>query len=692
MVTIVVIAVSFLITTALSAPVKGDGESTTLFHGEDFHILLPSLMVEVTFWNKSAPRSSVVVLMTGGTTIVGGRAKINRHLSHVVIEAVDEGDEGMYTVKNPDKPDYVKRISLIVRDCSNEQIIKYGDNYRIPLSGVERPITLEYRRSAVEANETNKPALVLLTTTGLSAEPYQGRISVSDRYVTLSTVTGADEGSYTVWDSRGVIQRKVCLNVKEHKEFVTLPYGKRLKINLLLNSSLVQLYYSLKTDPTPHLLLDKGEFTSAQVEMDLQGRLSLEGSLVFLNDVKVADAGQFKITDMQGFTVSTINLEVQPYRMESLFVAIIALLGLLVFLLLVCLLSCLIKVKKRAKRAAALEKIAQNAGKEDEGEAFRQVVKNITKLSEESKHSQADNTEKSQSTEVDIKGLEVSSKEVGVDNLETSDSGVGFNTALPLDTDTDVPDQIPDSEAVSISVTAEPKPSPLSAAESKASTPPAMEIKPSPVSETKVSPIPETKKTPDQPVAVKLNPPKPADVKLSPTPSPKTGLSPADVKPSPSPAPSPKPGLSPADVKPAPSPSPEPKPGLSPSDVKPAPTPSPEPKPGLSPADVKPAPSPSPSPEPKPAVPKATTPTPESKSTLAPAPEPPEATTPEPITNGTPEPGLDSKPSPDHADIIGASAPKAVPPKTPEVEQKSTGAVLEASKDGTGAEDSSTTT
>lgn len=53
--------------------------------------------------------------------------------------------------------------------------------------------------------------------------------------------------------------------------------------------------------------------------------------------------------------------------------AIIALLGVLVFFLLVCLLSCLIKVKKRAKRAAALEKIAQNAGKEDEGEAFRQV-------------------------------------------------------------------------------------------------------------------------------------------------------------------------------------------------------------------------------------------------------------------------------------------------------------------------------
>lgn len=63
----------------------------------------------------------------------------------------------------------------------------------------------------------------------------------------------------------------------------------------------------------------------------------------------------------------------EAYKLESVYVAIIALLGLLVFLLLVCLLSCLIKVKKRAKRAAALKKIAQDSGKVDEGEAFRQV-------------------------------------------------------------------------------------------------------------------------------------------------------------------------------------------------------------------------------------------------------------------------------------------------------------------------------
>lgn len=221
-------------------------------------------------------------------------------------------------------------------------------------------------------------------------------------------------------------------------------------------------------------------------------------------------------------------------------------------------------------------------------------------------------------------GLEVSSKEVGVGNLETSDSGVGFNTALPLDTDTDVPDQIPDSEAVSISIDPETKPSPPSAAETKPSSSPAKEMKP--------SPAPETKKTSDQPVVVILDVAEPETVKLTPAPSP-------------------------------------------------------EPKAALSPADPKPAPSSSP----EAAAPKATTPTPESLSAPAPTPETPKPTTPEPIINGTPEPGPHSKPSPDHAGI-GGSTQKAVHPKTPEMELKSSGAILEAVKDGTVAEDSTTTT
>lgn len=52
----------------------------------------------------------------------------------------------------------------------------------------------------------------------------------------------------------------VC--VLEHQIFETVPYGKRLKINLILNSSLVHLYYTRENDPTEHLLMDKGQLTS----------------------------------------------------------------------------------------------------------------------------------------------------------------------------------------------------------------------------------------------------------------------------------------------------------------------------------------------------------------------------------------------------------------------------------------------
>lgn len=89
-------------------------ESRTLFHGEDFHILLPSLSLLVTFRNRSTPRSPEVVLMRDGV-MRHTRAKLNRQLSHLVVDSVGEGDEGVYTVKNPDNPEDVRRITLIVR-------------------------------------------------------------------------------------------------------------------------------------------------------------------------------------------------------------------------------------------------------------------------------------------------------------------------------------------------------------------------------------------------------------------------------------------------------------------------------------------------------------------------------------------------------------------------------------------------
>lgn len=84
-----------------------------MFLGEDFHIPLPSTKFEVTFKNYSDRRNDVV-LMRGGN-VVNDRAKLNFYETHLVIEKVGEEDEGVYTMKNPDNPDDVKRIKLIVR-------------------------------------------------------------------------------------------------------------------------------------------------------------------------------------------------------------------------------------------------------------------------------------------------------------------------------------------------------------------------------------------------------------------------------------------------------------------------------------------------------------------------------------------------------------------------------------------------
>lgn len=51
--------------------------------------------------------------------------------------------------------------------------------------------------------------------------------------------------------------------VSEHQNFEEVPYAKQLKINLILNSSLVHLYYTPNNGHREYLLLDRGEFTNA---------------------------------------------------------------------------------------------------------------------------------------------------------------------------------------------------------------------------------------------------------------------------------------------------------------------------------------------------------------------------------------------------------------------------------------------
>nr|XP_023649904.1 INO80 complex subunit E isoform X2 [Paramormyrops kingsleyae] len=435
------ITMSVLLCSVFSSKLKAKDIPRIAFFGEDVEILTSLTRSTEVLFKPSflVLGGSEKVLMKDGN-ITDNRVTLN-HLNHLVLENVGEDDEGEYVITNDD-PHSVKRIKLIVRDCSNEQNVKYGEIYNIPMHDVSLPIILEFRHSPNEINDSVGPVTVLLNQSLTPTEDYKTRLRASEQRVSLHGVTRADEGSYTILDSEMKVKKKMCLNVKEHQHFAHLPYAGTLKIHLYLNRSLVKVFYTPESDSKRRLVLDQGELV-VPMDASLDGRFFVEGSLCILEHVRVTDKGLFQVTDLEDFPVSNVYLTVDPYKLPSLYVAIISLLSLLAFLLCVCLFSCMLKVHRRAEKAKAIAKIAQHAGKE-EGETFRQVVHDAyARFTEESSlQSQWDsNTDK---TEVDIKGLEVSKpgqyRPLSPDknNMETSDSGVEFNTAaLPLDSDTD---------------------------------------------------------------------------------------------------------------------------------------------------------------------------------------------------------------------------------------------------------------
>ncbi|KAG7469379.1 hypothetical protein MATL_G00128300 [Megalops atlanticus] len=423
---------SALLCSAFAETLKVINESRTAFLSEDFQIYIPSLKTaEVLFRPSQAPEGPEEVIMRDGQ-VLNNRTKWNVHATHLILQNVGTDDNGVYVIRTSDAPEDVKHIALTVKDCFTEQNVKYGESFNIILKGVSGLIALEFRPSPVWANKTAGPMVPLLDQTGSPRAEYTDRLSTSEERVSLHGVTGSDEGSYTILDSEGKVKRRVCLNVKEHQNFVHLSYGSNLKINLILDSSKVKVQYTPEYDFKTRVILDQGELMAAAVP-SLEGRLSVEGSLLILEQVRVSDSGVFSVMDLQGVPVSNVYLEVEGYKLPPVIVAVIALLSLLVFLLLVCLISCLVKVRRRAQKARAIEKIAKHAGKED-GDDFRQVVQEAyTRFTEESTtQSQCDTS--TMKTEVDIKGLEVSKN-----LLEMSDSGVEFNApGLAVDSDTDV--------------------------------------------------------------------------------------------------------------------------------------------------------------------------------------------------------------------------------------------------------------
>lgn len=103
----------------LSLPAKDDHR--TAFFGEDIHITLPALdTTEVVFKPSTTPLSEEVFYRNG--QILSSRAKLNIHISHLVLEDVGEEDEGTYVVRNSAVPADVRRIILTVRGMNHNQL------------------------------------------------------------------------------------------------------------------------------------------------------------------------------------------------------------------------------------------------------------------------------------------------------------------------------------------------------------------------------------------------------------------------------------------------------------------------------------------------------------------------------------------------------------------------------------------
>lgn len=95
----------------LFLPVKQ--EHRTAFFGEDIYIDFPPGKVGEVVFIPRINRTVDVVLLRGGE-VVDPRGTINS-LGHLVLEDVQEKDEGLYIIRNTSNPSAVKHLLLIVK-------------------------------------------------------------------------------------------------------------------------------------------------------------------------------------------------------------------------------------------------------------------------------------------------------------------------------------------------------------------------------------------------------------------------------------------------------------------------------------------------------------------------------------------------------------------------------------------------
>ena len=92
--------------------------------------------------------------------------------------------------------------------------------------------------------------------------------------------------------------------------FMRLQYDGTLKIRLYIDHTKVNMVYTPDSDHKDHVILEQGE-VAVPLDPMLDGRVSIEGSMFYLKKVKVSDMGIFRVTDLSGFHIADVYVNVE---------------------------------------------------------------------------------------------------------------------------------------------------------------------------------------------------------------------------------------------------------------------------------------------------------------------------------------------------------------------------------------------
>lgn len=96
----------------------------------------------------------------------------------------------------------------------------------------------------------------------------------------------------------------------DHHSFLHSSYGENLKMKLYQHYSNLNVVFRSKKDNQERVIVNQGVLVTP-LDPQLEGRLTVDGSVLVLKKIHSTDEGVFKVTDLAGFSVADIYISVE---------------------------------------------------------------------------------------------------------------------------------------------------------------------------------------------------------------------------------------------------------------------------------------------------------------------------------------------------------------------------------------------